>query len=89
MNKNFKKSIEELEEIVKVLHRSASNLDDAIERIKFVADTESNNEYLYMYAKNELDHRKAKRKYAGYDELGELEDDIWERLTTTILNEES
>ena len=90
MNENIKKSIEELEVIVKALHRSAANLDDTIEKIKLVGLTESE-EYLKNYVKVEMDFRNATKKYSGYAELDELETDIWERMITdaSVKTEES
>lgn len=83
MNENIKKSIEELEAIVKALQRSAANLDDIIEKIKLVGLTEGE-EYLKGYIRVEKNFRMAAKKYAGYYELDEMEDDIWERLLTDI-----
>ena len=83
MNENIKKSIEELEAMVKALHRSAANLDDIIEKIKVVGLTEGE-EYLKEYIRVEKNFRMATKKYAGYAELDEMEDDIWERLITDI-----
>jgi hypothetical protein len=83
MNEEIKNLIEELEGIVKALHRSAANLDDIIEEIKLVGLTESET-YLKQYIEIEADMRKTTKKYAGYAELDELEDDIWEKLSTSI-----
>jgi hypothetical protein len=90
MNENIAKAIEELEEIIKALHRSAANLDDTIEKIKLVGSTDSG-EYLNRYIKIEYEYRKATKKYAGYAELDEMEADIWARLITdaSVKTEES
>ena len=83
MDENITKTIEELELIVKALHRSAADLDNAIEKIKLVGLTEGG-DYLKSYIRVEMDHRNAKKKYAGYGELDEMDDDIWQRLCADV-----
>ena len=90
MNENITQMIEELEMVVRFLHRSAADLDNAIEQIKLMRETEKE-EYLIYCIRSVAKHRDARKKYQGYDELDEVETDIWNRLIadTSVINEES
>ena len=87
-NENIKKHIEELEVIVKHLHRSAINLDILIEHLKF--ELEYSDEWFFDGdVETIVENRKTFKNNRGYNDINEMEEDIWARLLTDVKREES
>ena len=86
MTTNTTELIEELKGVVMDLHRSASQLDDAIQSIE---DVDVNGtEYMRLFVSHQYNYRNDYKIHKQYDELEEREIDIWNRLIKS-LNEEN
>ena len=82
MNTKSKELIEELKDIVMDLHRSASQLDDAIQAIEEV--NVNDNEFMRMFVLHQCNFRNDYKIHKQYDELEKREIDIWKRLIESL-----
>lgn len=81
MNENFKKSIEELKEVMMDLYRSAGTLDELIRLIEgtseeYSDDVDYMNYFMKMQARFRMDHKHN----AELDILEDRERSIWQDL---------
>ena len=81
MNENFKKSIEELKEVMMDLYRSAGALDVLIRLIEDTSEEYSDDaDYMNLFMKMQARFRMDHKHDGEYDILEDRERSIWQDL---------
>lgn len=86
MNAKSKEIIEELKGIVMDLHRSASQLDYAIQNIEEL-DGIKDMEFVSVSVKHHYNYRNDYKIHKQYHNIEERELDIWKRLIESLKEE--
>lgn len=86
MSKEIKGTIEELEAVVRDLHRSAANLDNIIQSIE-LNEVYHNDTYHLMDVVQEAQYRRDFKQVRKYNQLEERENLIWQKLIENLKTE--